>query len=208
MKQPPLPTSPATLGASDDLDDSSTDVDKSWAGVIKRYLPYALGVGVLWLALRPASGGPAPGTPAPDFSLPIVSGPAPRAFHLSGERGKPYLMEVFASWCGVCRGEAGTVAAAATARRARDVGFLGVSLDDSVDATKDTIKAWGIPFDVVQDSGDFAKAYSIQAVPTFVLVDAEGKVRHVASGALSRNQIESWLGEVGGPILEQPDPQK
>ena len=44
----------------------------------------------------------------------------------------------------------------------------------------------------------FPGVTNIAVLPTFVVVDAEGRVAKVATGAPSAAKLESWLSEVGG----------
>lgn len=158
----------------------------------------ALGVGWLWFGRR--TSGPEEGALANDFSLPLVSGGAERV-QLSELRGRPVLVEVVASWCGVCRRAAPTLAAASLVPRKREVRFLAVSLDDDRDDAKELAKQWQIPYDVAHDDGRFARSYGITLLPTFVLIDAEGRIRHVSTGAPRPADVEGWLAEVGAERL-------
>jgi peroxiredoxin len=157
-----------------------------------------LGVGVLIFGRQ--SSGPAKDALAPDFTLPVVAGGTGR-FHLADARGTPVMVEVFASWCGVCRHSAPAVAAAALAPRQREVRFVGVSVDQSADEAVGAAKAWNIPYAVAFDDGKLAKAWNVTVLPTFVLIDAEGRVRHVSAGSPSDKELETWLGEVGAARL-------
>jgi thiol-disulfide isomerase/thioredoxin len=158
----------------------------------------ALGVALYWFGRR--TSGPEEGSVAHEFSLPLVSGAGERV-QLSALKGTPVLVEVVASWCGVCRRAAPTVAAAARAPRKRDVRFLAVSLDEEPRAARALAQSWAIPYDVAHDDGRFAKSYGITILPTFVLIDAEGRIRRVSTGAPRETDVERWLAEVGAERL-------
>lgn len=149
---------------------------------------------VAGLLSRPASS-PLEGKPAVDFSLASVSDA--KRFHLAEHRGTPVLIEVFASWCSVCRHAAPVIAEAAGAKRSKAVQFVGVSVDDNPEIAERTKLAWGIPYDVVFDDGRFSRTYDVKLLPTFILVGADGAVRKAASGSLSSSELESWLSGVG-----------
>jgi cytochrome c biogenesis protein CcmG, thiol:disulfide interchange protein DsbE len=153
-----------------------------------------LGAAALWFGRR--NSGPESGSLAPDFALPLVAGGA-GTFRLTEARGSPVMVEVFASWCGVCRRSAPTVSAAARARRQREVRFIGVSVDQSANEARSAASEWHLPYDVALDDGHFAKSWGISVLPTFVLIDADGRVRHVSQGAVSEHTLESWLADVG-----------
>lgn len=161
---------------------------------IKYVLFFAAAIGVA-MALSRSGSGPPEGTPAKDFTLPIAETGA--AFHLADQRGTPVLLEVFASWCPTCRHNAPTMDEIANTKRSGKVRFVGISVDDSIARARAVKQAWGIPYDVLFDNGSFSKSYGITLLPTFVMVDASGKIRHVATGGQSRDVIEGWLDEVG-----------
>lgn len=158
----------------------------------------ALGVAALVLGRRQS--GPETGVVATDFSLPVVNASGGE-FRLSAERGKPVVMEVFASWCGVCRRNAPAVSAAAAARRKREVRFIGVSVDDDVEDARRTAREWGLSYAVLHDNGVVGRAYRIKSLPTFVLIDADGRVLDARVGALDERAIERWMARVGAERL-------
>ncbi len=168
-----------------------------------RWLRYALflvmALGVAFFISRGRSG-PEPGSEAAAFDLPIVAGTGQR-FVLAAQRGTPVVVEVFASWCGVCRRTAPMLSEAANAQRERPVRFLGVSVDQQESAARAAKAQWGISYDVAFDDGRFSKSYGITVLPTIILIDADGRVRHVSAGAPRRSELESWLEDVGAARL-------
>jgi cytochrome c biogenesis protein CcmG, thiol:disulfide interchange protein DsbE len=166
---------------------------------MRDYVRYALffaGAIALAMLLFPRRSGPELGKPAKAFDLPLVDRDGRVA--LADVKGQPVLLETFASWCSACRSSAPTLAAAAQASRARPVRFIGVSVDDSPEQARRVKDAWRIPYDVaLDDGGRFSKDYGVRLLPTFVLIDAEGRVRRVATGKPSPSELEGWLAEVG-----------
>jgi cytochrome c biogenesis protein CcmG/thiol:disulfide interchange protein DsbE len=146
-----------------------------------------------WFSRRPS--GLRAGGEAKQFELPLVDSSG--TFSLKQERGKPVLIEAFASWCSVCRSSAPELSDAYGAARAQGVRFVGVSVDDSVDAARNAKRAWNIPYDVALDDGQFSAQYRITLLPTFIVIDSTGRVRHVSSGRPSASELEDWLSEVG-----------
>jgi thiol-disulfide isomerase/thioredoxin len=168
--------------------------------MMRAYLRYALFFAVaivLFMQLRPRPSGPEVDAPAAPFELSLVG--TDQRFVLAKERGKPILIEVFAGWCSACRSASPTISAAALAERTREVRFLGVSMDDSSDEAARIKARWGIPYDVALDDGRFSKSYGIKMLPTFVLIDADGHVRKVSTGAPRAAELERWLTLVGAP---------
>ena len=160
-----------------------------------RYALFFAAAVALAMLLIPRRGGPDVGEPAKAFELPLVDRDA--RFALAEVKGQPVLVEAFASWCSACRSAAPTLAAAAQATRARPVRFIGVSVDDSPEQARRAKEGWRIPYDVALDDGSFSRDYGVKLLPTFVLIDAEGRVRRVSTGRPSATELERWLADVG-----------
>jgi thiol-disulfide isomerase/thioredoxin len=156
-------------------------------------------IGVLAIIATRRRSGPSVDTPAKEFALRTVNQAG--QFRLSEHKGNPVVIEVFAGWCSACKSAAPMMARVAQADRKREVCFLGVSVDGSAEEAKSVAYSWGIPYDVALDDGTFSKDYEVSVLPTFVLVDPEGKVRHVASGVPRESDLEAWLGEMGAGRL-------
>jgi thiol-disulfide isomerase/thioredoxin len=106
------------------------------------------------------------------------------------------LIEVFAAWCGACRRSAPALVEAWKDQAAKKVSFVGVSLDGTREDALRVKRDWGIPYDVVLDDGSVSKHYQIEVLPTFILVDKEGVVKHVATGVQSRSDIARWIADL------------
>lgn len=163
-----------------------------------KYVIYFLIAAGIFALLSRRSSGPDEGAAAADFELPAVSG---TSFHLAAQHGHPVVIEAFASWCPTCRRTAPMLADAARAPRSRKVQFVGVSVDDSSARARAVKNAWRIPYPVLHDDGRFARLYKITLLPTIIVIDAEGRVRHVATGMPRRSTLEGWLSDVGAKAI-------
>jgi thiol-disulfide isomerase/thioredoxin len=157
------------------------------------YAIWAALAGVFALVLMRKSSGPDTGQAAAPIDLPLLAKDG--RFRLQQERGKPVLVELFASWCGACRRAAPAFADAYRDHGGR-VRFVGVMVDDDADSARKAVQSWGIPYDVALDDGGVARAYKVELLPTIVLIDDKGMVRRVWTGVPSRSQLESWLTEL------------
>jgi peroxiredoxin len=155
----------------------------------------AIGGGVYFLATHFVrhSSGPKEGSPAAAFDLPLAGKDG--RVSLAAQRGKPVLMEVFASWCGACKRSSPRLSEAYRAHQGEDVTFLAVSVDEDPDAAARVKHDWQLPFDVALDDGSVSRGYGISMLPTLIYIDAQGTVRHSAAGVVSRSDIDSWLAE-------------
>jgi thiol-disulfide isomerase/thioredoxin len=153
------------------------------------------GVLLLTRAVLRSSSGPPTGQLAKPFQLPVAGTNTERS--LADFHGKPLLIEAVAPWCGACRDSAGAMHDAALAERRGPMQFLGVVIDTNRSGAAALKKAWDIPYEVLADEGQFASDYEISLLPTFILIDGSGVVKHVHNGRAERDEIEAWLAKVG-----------
>lgn len=151
----------------------------------------ALAVSVVVL-LKHRESGPEEGTDAATFDLPLLGSTG--RFNLASQRGKPVVMEVFASWCGTCR-RATPVLSEMYKSYAGDVTFVGVSVDDSRELAEEARSEWGIPYPVALDDGSVSRGYAVSLLPTVVLIDKHGKVRRSMAGVPSKGDIDRFIAE-------------
>ena len=160
-----------------------------------RWLDYAiwaaLGIGLVHF-MSGHSSGPDEGVAAVPFELSLANRDG--VFRLADQRGKPVVMEVFASWCGACRRATPTLAEAYRAHGANAT-FIGVSVDPRREDVLAAKNDWGIPFDVAQDDGSVAQAYKVSRLPTVIVIGADGIVRHVTTGSMSASELAGHLGD-------------
>lgn len=140
-----------------------------------------LAAGLLASAAAPAA------SPAPDFTLRRADGPALR---LGEQRGQVVMLNFWASWCGPCKQEMPHLNRLYD--KYRDAGFvlLGVNVDDDPRKAEAAARQLGVRFPVLLDNAKtVSKLYDLSAMPTTVVIDRDGQVRHVHQGY--RNGLEA-----------------
>jgi peroxiredoxin len=111
---------------------------------------------------------------APDFELPDASG---KRWSLRSLRGRPVLLNFWATWCPPCVDEVPSIEDLATAL-GDDAVVLAVSLDEDWAALKRFFPR-GTPLPVLLDqSKEVPKKYGTEKYPETYLIDAKGQVRH------------------------------
>jgi thiol-disulfide isomerase/thioredoxin len=155
---------------------------------------YAGIAGLFGVLLTRGGSGPKEGSEAKSFQLPLASGAG--TFSLAEQHGKPVLMEVFASWCGACEHAAPMVDEVYRDAQKSGVVFVGVSVDSDARAAQRVKQDWPIAYPVAVDDGRVQRAYGVSLLPTFVLIDRDGKVKHTSSGVPSRRLLSRWLSEL------------
>jgi cytochrome c biogenesis protein CcmG/thiol:disulfide interchange protein DsbE len=144
-------------------------------------------------ANRPAAGlppAPAIGHPAPDFTLPTVAGDT---FTLSALRGKPVILNFWATWCPPCRAELPELEAAHE-RYAGQVIVVGVNQMEPAANVAAFAGQIGLAFPLPLDAqGDVSRQYAVRSLPTTFFVDREGVIRRIQTGALTEATLAQAL---------------
>jgi cytochrome c biogenesis protein CcmG/thiol:disulfide interchange protein DsbE len=149
------------------------------------------GVGALWLAPDPGQGAALVGEPAPPLVLRDLAG---REFSLASLRGKAVALNFWATWCPPCKEELPAFAGAWRASRGRCLEIVGVTEESTREDAASEVKRMEVPFPVVMDpEGLVARAYQVTGYPRTYVIDAEGKVRKILTGMVSRERLEAAL---------------
>ena len=137
------------------------------------------------LAARPAAAAPPAEVPV-GGTLPDVPlyGLTLDYRKLSDLRGKPLLVNVWASWCGPCVGEMGSLDRLARKHNGRQFHVIGISTDDYPEKAQAFVVRAGISFDNYIDRDlRLETLLGAQRIPLTVFVDAKGKVLRKVTGA-------------------------
>lgn len=124
---------------------------------------------------------PMTGFLAPDFTLAALEG---GDVQLSGLRGKPVILNFWATWCSPCRAEMPELEA--LWQRYQDDGLLLIGVDQGENAA--TVERFargvvGTTFPLLLDTNQaVGRAYGVRALPTTVFIDAEGRIQDVRIG--------------------------
>jgi cytochrome c biogenesis protein CcmG/thiol:disulfide interchange protein DsbE len=154
--------------------------------------PAAIFLALLGFGLLRTSDPPERGEPAPAFSAPLL-GRSSRA-SLADYRGRPLLLNFWASWCVPCEEEAGTLARAHRLYGG-DVAFLGVNVRDAPGDALAFVRRYDIPYPSVRDeTRSIFRAYGLTGQPETFLIDGEGVVvEHVNGPFLDDDDLFSRL---------------
>jgi cytochrome c biogenesis protein CcmG/thiol:disulfide interchange protein DsbE len=133
------------------------------------------------------------GGPAPDFSLRRLDSNG--TIDLRSLRGKPVVLNFFASWCVPCKGEA-TVLESAWRKYKGQVVFLGIDYHDVTSDGRKFLRVHDVTYPTVQDgSGDVADKYGVTGVPETYFINAQGRLvgSHIA-GTVAHQQDAFFEG--------------
>jgi len=111
---------------------------------------------------------------APDFSLKDVQG---KTFKLSSQKGNPVVIFFGTTWCPTCRSERPLYKALYDKYAASGLKFIYIDMGESAERVAHYAKQSSFPGLVLLDlDGSVTHDYNIVGVPTFFLVDEEGKI--------------------------------
>lgn len=133
--------------------------------------------------------------PAGDFTLPLFSG---GSITLSDLRGKPVVINFWASWCPPCREEAPVLEEVWRRYQDRGVTFIGVDIQDTEADARAYIREFGITYPNGPDTGGrITIDYGVGGIPVTFFVNREGLIVSRWVGAISEavlvNRIEDLL---------------
>ena len=135
------------------------------------------------------------GVAAPDFTGELMDG---TSITLSELQGKPVIINFWATWCGPCVKEMPAF------ERLKDdfgdkIGIIAVNCGDDAETVKDFVEENGYTFPVVLDEAySISMLYPTNSIPYTVVLDAEGKVTHISTGALDADTMYERYKEALG----------
>lgn len=132
--------------------------------------------------------------PAPDFSVIDADG---NKIKLSDMKGKPVVINFWATWCYYCKVEMPDFEEMYK-QYGEDVQFMMVDLTDgkreTLDGAKKHISDNGFTFPVYFDTdSDAANAYGISGIPATYFIDAEGNLITYVNGMVDAELIEKGI---------------
>lgn len=132
-----------------------------------------------------------PADPAPEVTLEFFDGTSQQ---LSDLRGKPVVLNFWASWCPACISE--MPAFGEVHRRFGDeVEFIGVNMQEvDLDAALDLVEQTGVEYRLVHDvDGSMYNAFGGIAMPTTVFISADGSVELTHAGAMFEEELTETI---------------
>ncbi len=115
---------------------------------------------------------------------------------LSQFRGKPLLINVWASWCGPCKQEMGSLERLAWQDQGKRFAMIGISTDDSEPAAKRYLQSANATLNHYIDHAlELENMLGAERLPLTLLVDAQGRVlaRYVGAREWDSAEAAKWI---------------
>ena len=112
-------------------------------------------------------------------------------------KGKVTYIDIWATWCLPCRGEIPALKELEKKFHGKDVAFVSISIDQNKDEWKEFVKSEDLKgvqlFAENAFESQFIQDYGIRQIPTFIIIDKEGKIVNADAPRPSSDEITSLL---------------
>lgn len=140
------------------------------------------------------------GKPAPAFDLPVLGQPG-RTLKLADFAGRPWVLNVWGTWCVACREE--HAALLDIAREGR-LPLIGLNWRDDDESAQQWLTQLGNPYTavVVDSEGRTAIDFGVYGAPETFFIDATGRVQYRHVGPMTPEVWKrEFLARVRAPTL-------
>ncbi|HXD83424.1 MAG TPA: DsbE family thiol:disulfide interchange protein [Rudaea sp.] len=136
--------------------------------------------------------------PAPEFTLPLLYD-STKSLSRKDMLGKPWLLNVFGSWCVTCQDEHPVLMAYG---KKLGLPLIGMDWKDDPDTAKRWLAQFGNPYDTIiaDENGKAGIDFGVYGAPETYLVDAQGTIRYKHIGNLTPEIIASELKPAIGKL--------
>ena len=148
---------------------------------------------ILSCGLFESTGTPHVNQPAPDFKLVTLGG---KEVQLSQFRGRPVLVNFWATWCQPCLEEMQLIQNRFE-HHFPELAVLAIEDGSSLREVSKVASANRTTFLILMGTEDVVSQYGVNALPTTFLIDADGVIRSAYVGSFTPNSLDRELKMVG-----------
>ncbi len=104
-------------------------------------------------------------------------------YRLADYRGKPMILNFWATWCPPCRAEMPSLQRAHEALASEGIAVIAINVGDDADAIAEFLVNSPVSFPLPMDrDSTIAQRYPVIGLPTTFVIDAEGRLALTALG--------------------------
>ncbi|UHD18010.1 TlpA family protein disulfide reductase [Thiocapsa bogorovii] len=117
---------------------------------------------------------------APEFDL---QGPAGEPQRLADHRGKPIILNFWATWCPPCRAEMPSMQRAHETLTDEGVSVIAVNVGEDAETIARFLSETDVDFPIPMDlDSEVVQSYPVKGLPTTFVIDPEGRLVYSATG--------------------------
>ena len=132
------------------------------------------------------------GNPSPSFTATDIHG---KTHTLEEFRGKYVYIDVWATWCGPCRGQIPYLEQMVDDYKGKAIAFVSLSVDQNLsDWQKMAREMKGNQFHLSDNT--FANLYQVRTIPRFILIDPEGNILHPNMSRPSQPETRTYIDQL------------
>lgn len=132
--------------------------------------------------------------PAPAFTIANLTG---KQVSLADYKGKPLLINIWATWCAPCVAELPELQHLHESRK-DTLTLVEINYKEPHDTVAAFIKDNNYTMDVLLDEkGDVGQEYQMFGLPTSYFVDSAGVIQHIYMGDMTKEIINDGLKKIG-----------
>ena len=135
------------------------------------------------------------GKEAPDLAMTDIHG---KPIKLSDLKGRTVLLDFWATWCGPCRADGPSLDKLYQKYGDKNLAIIGISVDEEKPVVQKFLSdhPHGYPV-VLTIENEMPRAYQIGVFPTYVVIDADGRVASAAEGDKGFSELRRLLKKAG-----------
>ncbi len=135
------------------------------------------------------------GKEAPDLAMTDIQG---KAIKLSDLKGRIVLLDFWATWCGPCRADGPSLDRLYQKYGDKNLAILAISVDEERPVVQKFLSEHPHQYSVaLTTENEMPRAYQIGVFPTYVVIDAEGKVASATEGDKGFSELRRLLKRAG-----------
>ncbi len=143
---------------------------------------------------QPPKEAPVVGATAPNFTLTNLNG---KEVSLSQFRGRPVILNFWATWCVPCRREMPALEKAFQTHQPDGLVILAINLKEDAPLVESFVDELGLSFEILYDrQGEVNKTYTVAGLPRTIFIDRQGVIQHIQVGELQEILLQGFLGRI------------